>query len=46
VRPPIWGGYRVALESVEFWQGRHDRLHDRLRYVSTGDGWRRDRLGP
>ncbi|WP_332663845.1 pyridoxine/pyridoxamine 5'-phosphate oxidase, partial [Aeromicrobium sp.] len=46
MRPPIWGGYRIALESVEFWQGRYDRLHDRLRYVRTGDGWRRDRLAP
>jgi pyridoxamine 5'-phosphate oxidase len=45
-RPPIWGGYRIALETVEFWQGRHNRLHDRLRYVRTGDGWRRDRLAP
>lgn len=46
LRPPIWGGYRVALESVEFWQGRHDRLHDRLQYVREGDGWRRNRLAP
>lgn len=46
LRPPIWGGYRVALESVEFWQGRPDRLHDRLQYVREGDGWRRDRLAP
>jgi pyridoxamine 5'-phosphate oxidase len=45
-RPPIWGGYRIALELVEFWQGRHDRLHDRLRYVRKGDAWRRDRLAP
>jgi pyridoxamine 5'-phosphate oxidase len=46
MRPPIWGGYRIALESVEFWQGRYNRLHDRLRYARTGDGWRRDRLAP
>ena len=46
VRPPVWGGYRIALESVEFWQGRHSRLHDRLRYRREGDGWRRDRLAP
>ena len=46
MRPPIWGGYRVALESVEFWQGRYNRLHDRLRYRRAGDGWRRDRLAP
>jgi pyridoxamine 5'-phosphate oxidase len=46
VRPPIWGGYRIALESVEFWQGRQSRLHDRIRYVRQSDGWRRDRLAP
>ena len=46
MRPPIWGGYRIALESVEFWQGRYNRLHDRLRYRRAGDGWRRDRLAP
>lgn len=45
-RPPVWGGYRIALESVEFWQGRQSRLHDRLRYVRQHDGWRRDRLAP
>jgi pyridoxamine 5'-phosphate oxidase len=45
-RPPVWGGYRIALESVEFWQGRHSRLHDRIRFVREGDGWRRDRLAP
>jgi pyridoxamine 5'-phosphate oxidase len=46
VRPPVWGGYRIALESVEFWQGRQSRLHDRIRYFRQGDGWRRDRLAP
>ncbi|KRC66201.1 pyridoxine 5'-phosphate oxidase [Aeromicrobium sp. Root236] len=46
VRPPVWGGYRIALESIEFWQGRQNRLHDRLRYLRQGDGWRRDRLAP
>jgi len=46
VRPPVWGGYRIALDSVEFWQGRQNRLHDRLRYLRQGDGWRRDRLAP
>jgi pyridoxamine 5'-phosphate oxidase len=45
-RPPIWGGYRIAPETVEFWQGRQDRLHDRLRYVRDGASWRRDRLAP
>ncbi|MGA8988598.1 pyridoxamine 5'-phosphate oxidase [Aeromicrobium sp.] len=46
VRPPIWGGYRIALDSVEFWQGRESRLHDRLRYTRRDSGWRRDRLAP
>ncbi|MFF4951700.1 pyridoxamine 5'-phosphate oxidase [Streptomyces chattanoogensis] len=46
--PPHWGGYRVVAESVEFWQGRLNRLHDRLRYVHDGpaDGWRVERLAP
>lgn len=46
LRPPIWGGYRIAPESVEFWQGRVNRLHDRLRFVRRDDRWRRDRLAP
>lgn len=44
--PPFWGGYRVAPESVELWQGRHGRLHDRLRYRRAGAGWVVDRLSP
>ena len=44
--PPFWGGYRVAPESVEFWQGRTSRLHDRLRYRRDGDAWRIERLAP
>lgn len=45
--PPNWGGFRVAPESVEFWQGRWNRLHDRLRYVAEPDGsWRVERLSP
>ncbi|MDH6126226.1 pyridoxamine 5'-phosphate oxidase [Kitasatospora sp. GP82] len=44
--PPFWGGYRVVPEVVEFWQGRENRLHDRLRYVAEGDGWRVERLCP
>ena len=38
-RPPHWYGYRVALERIEFWQGRDARLHDRLVYTATSDGW-------
>ncbi|MEI5008266.1 pyridoxamine 5'-phosphate oxidase [Streptomyces sp. PmtA] len=47
--PPEWGGYRVTPETVEFWQGHENRLHDRLRYVRTpGEpgGWRVERLAP
>lgn len=45
--PPHWGGFRVAPRSVEFWQGRENRLHDRLRYVAEPDGsWRVERLAP
>ncbi len=48
-RPPIWGGYRVVPERVEFWQGGADRLHDRLRFVrddAEGGGWIVQRLAP
>ncbi|MDX1593130.1 MAG: pyridoxamine 5'-phosphate oxidase [Gammaproteobacteria bacterium] len=45
-RPPFWGGYRVAAETIEFWQGQPDRLHDRLAYRRERDGWRRVRLAP
>ncbi|CAA9481148.1 MAG: Pyridoxamine 5'-phosphate oxidase, partial [uncultured Solirubrobacteraceae bacterium] len=45
-RPERWGGYRVTPESVEFWQGRPDRLHDRLRYRRSGDAWVVERLSP
>jgi pyridoxamine 5'-phosphate oxidase len=44
--PPAWGGYRLAHESVEFWQHREDRLHDRLRYRRDGERWSIERLGP
>ncbi|MFF3754568.1 pyridoxamine 5'-phosphate oxidase [Streptomyces sp. NPDC002018] len=55
--PPQWGGFRVAPETVEFWQGHENRLHDRLRYVreetrgqtpgqTPGHGWRTERLCP
>jgi pyridoxamine 5'-phosphate oxidase len=46
-RPPHWGGYRLAPARWEFWQGREDRLHDRLEYNrAAGDGWTRTRLAP
>jgi pyridoxamine 5'-phosphate oxidase len=44
--PPHWGGLRVSPESVEFWQGRSGRLHDRLRYRRTTQGWTVERLAP
>jgi pyridoxamine 5'-phosphate oxidase len=44
--PPNWGGFRVVPDAVEFWQGRENRLHDRLRYARTTAGWRIDRLSP
>jgi len=45
--PPHWGGYRLAVASMELWQGRPSRLHDRLRYTRTGEAsWRIDRLSP
>jgi len=45
-RPPHWGGYRVLPRQIEFWQGRADRLHDRLLYTREGGGWRIERLAP
>jgi pyridoxamine 5'-phosphate oxidase len=45
-RPPYWGGYRVVPSEIEFWQGRRNRVHDRLRYRRAGTGWQRERLAP
>ena len=44
--PEFWGGYRLAPHRIEFWQGRLNRLHDRLLYTQDGEGWRIDRLQP
>jgi pyridoxamine 5'-phosphate oxidase len=45
-RPPYWGGYRIVPTEVELWEGRPDRLHHRVRYRRSGDGWHRDLLWP
>jgi pyridoxamine 5'-phosphate oxidase len=45
-RPPQWSGLRVVPETVEFWQGRRDRFHDRLRFRRQGEGWVVERLAP
>ncbi|GAB3283201.1 pyridoxamine 5'-phosphate oxidase [Parasphingorhabdus pacifica] len=44
--PPHWGGWRIRPTSIEFWQGRPDRLHDRLRFRGDGDSWTVERLAP
>lgn len=46
-RPPHWGGYRVKPETIEFWQGQDNRMHDRIRYALQTDGsWAIERLAP
>ncbi len=45
-RPEHWGGYRIRPTMIEFWQGRPDRLHDRLRYTRESDSWLIERLAP
>lgn len=48
-RPPHWGGYRLVPDSIEFWQGRPSRLHDRLLYTrdaASPHGWTMSRLSP
>jgi pyridoxamine 5'-phosphate oxidase len=44
--PEFWGGYRVRPETIEFWQGRVNRLHDRFRYTRQGSSWTVSRLAP
>lgn len=45
-RPHLWGGFRLVPERMEFWQGRPSRLHDRIQYERTTQGWMRKRLAP
>ena len=45
-RPAHWGGYRVVPSRIEFWQGRENRLHDRLLYTLAGGTWKIERLAP
>ncbi len=45
-KPQHWGGYEVVPHSIEFWQGRTNRLHDRFRYILKDDSWKIDRLAP
>lgn len=45
-KPDNWGGYIVKPVSIEFWQGRANRLHDRIRYILENDDWRVERLAP
>ena len=44
--PDHWGGYVVYPTQIEFWQGRENRLHDRIQYIRSGDGWKLQRLAP
>ena len=44
--PEFWGGYRLRPDRIEFWQGRPNRLHDRIQYIRDGINWRIERLAP
>ena len=44
--PDFWGGYRLVPDEIEFWQGRPNRLHDRVRYLRSADAWTIEGLSP
>ena len=44
--PEFWGGFNITPEEIEFWQGRENRMHDRIQYVRNNEGWSRSRLSP
>lgn len=44
--PDNWGGYHITIKKIEFWQGRESRLHDRIHFSNTNEGWKIDRLSP
>lgn len=45
-KPDFWGGYKIQIEKIEFWQGRPGRLHDRIQYVKNSEEWTKSRLQP
>lgn len=45
-RPPFWGGYRIVPNLIEFWQGRSNRMHDRILFTITDGSWKKSRLAP
>lgn len=45
-KPPHWGGYAVIADTIEFWQGRYSRLHDRIRFLHDETGWKHHRIFP
>lgn len=45
-KPDFWGGFKIIIEEIEFWQGRPGRLHDRIRFFRQDDSWAQERLAP
>jgi pyridoxamine 5'-phosphate oxidase len=45
-RPPYWGGFLLVPETIEFWESRENRMHDRIRYTRDSGGWQQERLSP